>query len=143
MWKRSDRMKLRCSLCEEYKDSSHFYTNKTKRGFDYRCKPCARKGRNKNYNPQTSRKKNIKDRYSEYGITEEDYQIMRVNQEFCCYICGRHESEIAKKTLMIDHNHSSGRIRGLLCSNCNVTLGLVGENKNTLLSMIQYLEEDE
>lgn len=42
----------------------------------------------------------------------------------------------------VDHNHLTGEVRGLLCTKCNVALGLVADNKNHLLALIDYLSRD-
>lgn len=58
-----------------------------------------------------------------YNLSKEDWDRMFEKQNGCCAICGKHQSEFAK-TLGIDHNHQTGKIRGLLCYNCNRALGL-------------------
>ncbi len=57
-----------------------------------------------------------------------------------CRICGK-DSQANKRKLAIDHNHNEGNIRDLLCSNCNLSLGLIKENKESLANMIKYLEQ--
>jgi hypothetical protein len=57
-----------------------------------------------------------------YNITQEDYLIMLENQNNKCLICGRDKSNFIKG-LHVDHNHTTGEVRGLLCSNCNGSLG--------------------
>lgn len=132
--------KYQCNLCNLYKDTSEFYTNSyIKRGFEYSCKNCVKEKKRKNNSTFGNRKRNINFRYKQYGLSEEQYQIMRVSQNFRCMVCGKHESEIPKKVLNVDHNHKTGKVRGLLCTNCNVTLGLIEESKDRLLKLIEYL----
>lgn len=88
-------------------------------------------------NKDEKRKNNYK---AQYGITLEDYNEMFVNQNGCCKICGRHQSEF-KKTLCVDHCHTTGKVRGLLCSNCNIVLGQAKDDIEILKSAIKYLEE--
>jgi hypothetical protein len=57
-----------------------------------------------------------------YGIIYEDYLSMHREQEYRCKICKRHADEF-KKGLVVDHDHKTGHIRGLLCTRCNITLG--------------------
>jgi hypothetical protein len=60
-------------------------------------------------------------------------------QKGCCAICK--ESLIypfSEKNYCIDHDHESDMVRGLLCSNCNTAFGLLFENENTILNMLQY-----
>lgn len=79
-----------------------------------------------------------------YGITLDQYDEMFEKQEGVCKICKKPETSTIKgavKRLAVDHCHSTGRIRGLLCNNCNTAIGLFKENKNFMLNAIQYLEE--
>jgi recombination endonuclease VII len=69
-----------------------------------------------------------------YGITLEDYDRMYAAQEGKCEIC-----DIFCQTLEVDHNHKTGKTRGLLCGNCNRGLGLFFDNINLLISAIKYL----
>jgi len=61
-----------------------------------------------------------------YGITEEDYQRMFDEQNGGCAICGGTKGKNGR--LHIDHNHATGKVRGLLCSPCNVAIGMLREN---------------
>lgn len=72
-----------------------------------------------------------------YGLTVEQYNEMVITQHGVCWIC------YIKKPLFIDHNHTSGRVRGLLCDECNKGLGHFRENKDHLLAAIHYLEKYE
>lgn len=74
-----------------------------------------------------------------HGITGEQYYKMFEQQKGCCAICGKHQIKF-KKRLVVDHNHNTKQIRGLLCHNCNVSLGLVGESIETLRNMVEYLK---
>ncbi|MGA8903747.1 MAG: endonuclease domain-containing protein [Candidatus Bathyarchaeia archaeon] len=70
-----------------------------------------------------------------YGITEDEYHKMAAEQKQRCRICGR-----TPKTLTIDHNHETGKVRGLLCRRCNLVVGIL-ENKNTNMpAILAYLE---
>lgn len=75
-----------------------------------------------------------------YGITIEDFNLMFQNQGSVCKICKN--SNTSGKNWHVDHNHSTGKIRGVLCSSCNQALGLTKESINILKSMINYIEED-
>ena len=74
-----------------------------------------------------------------YGITIEHYNRILHQQNNCCAICNRAESEFTRK-LSVDHNHTTGKVRGLLCSTCNYGLGLFKDNLNYLLSAYNYLK---
>ena len=75
----------------------------------------------------------------EYGITISDFDDMYIEQGGCCAICGKHQSELNLR-LNIDHCHKTGKIRGLLCGNCNTSLGLLKENIGVLNNAIKYLK---
>lgn len=72
-----------------------------------------------------------------YGITLVDYNRMFAAQNGCCGICGRHQTEF-KKSLAVDHNHTTGQIRGLLCISCNTGLTVV-EDENRMKNSLVYL----
>jgi hypothetical protein len=80
-----------------------------------------------------------------YHIPKGDYEKLLTIQNKQCWICGRlHDETIprGRGKLQIDHDHDTDKIRGLLCHNCNVILGLCHEDKSVLLQMIKYIEEN-
>jgi hypothetical protein len=77
-------------------------------------------------------------RKKQYGISPEEYLAMLVKQGGVCFICGT--DNWGKRMATIDHDHSTGVIRGLLCFRCNVALGLVDDDINVLSKMIDYLK---
>jgi hypothetical protein len=75
-------------------------------------------------------------RYQErYGITYSEYKTRSVIQAFKCKICG-----VGEKKLVVDHNHKTLEVRGLLCHSCNCALGLLKDNVEVMKKAIQYLE---
>ena len=72
-----------------------------------------------------------------YGIIYEDYLSMHREQEYRCKICKRHADEF-KKGLVVDHNHKTGKVRALLCTNCNSQLHVL-ENKELYDKYMNYL----
>jgi len=74
-----------------------------------------------------------------YNITLKQYNEMFAKQNGCCAICGRHQ-DIFKVKLSVDHNHTTGKNRDLLCNNCNSMLGQSHDNIDILKSAIAYLE---
>jgi hypothetical protein len=73
-------------------------------------------------------------------MTYEQWETMRENEDYRCMICGISEQEIDKK-LDVDHCHSSGKVRGLLCNPCNTMLGHGRDNVEVLKSAVKYLEK--
>jgi hypothetical protein len=80
-----------------------------------------------------------------YGITLKQYQEMESLQSGVCAICGRKESAKTNKgtisPLCVDHDHKTGKVRGLLCKNCNSGIGMFQESINVLKVAITYLEK--
>lgn len=71
-----------------------------------------------------------------YGLTKEQYDSLLAKQNFHCAICDE------SKNLHIDHCHTTGKVRGLLCRAHNLALGGFGDNPNTLQNAISYLEKN-
>jgi hypothetical protein len=88
------------------------------------------RNRNKTYEEQRV------SRIRSYGISVEEYETMLDDQGGGCYICGGSPSG---RALDIDHDHRTGKVRGLLCSNHNRALGLLGDDPDLLLAAHQYL----
>lgn len=79
------------------------------------------------------------DYQSTYGISIAEYNELFTEQDGCCAICDRHQSEF-KRRLAVDHCHDKGRIRGLLCHNCNLALGRFMESPEILKSALEYVK---
>ena len=95
-------------------------------------------------NPEKAKSQRLK----RYGIDLEGYNALRVKQKYCCSICGLHETKVSQgraKTsdtaLHVDHDHATGKVRGLLCTNCNIILGKCYDKIDTLKKAIQYLKD--
>jgi formate dehydrogenase maturation protein FdhE len=71
-----------------------------------------------------------------YGIDTKGYKKLLDEQNGVCAIC----FEVPKTRLVIDHDHSTGQVRGLLCYNCNSGLGMFKDDKFLLASAYRYLE---
>ena len=138
-------MKFNCCKCKKEKDSSLF-SKKTdsKRGFSYKCKDCHNtyvreiwypKNKEKQISSSSNWKKRNKAKVlaTTYKSTEEIMQKLLNESDGKCKIC----KEI--KPLVLDHCHDTGAIRGLLCRNCNIGLGLFNDNKEALQNAIDYL----
>ncbi len=82
-----------------------------------------------------------------YGIALEEYTRMFVKQGGVCAICRRPELKVHKSgtrhSLNVDHCHITGRVRGLLCSPCNTSLGKMGDDPSRLREAAMYLESEE
>ncbi len=81
-----------------------------------------------------------------YGVSLEEYNILLQLQNYCCAICNIHESKLKhgrNQYLAVDHNHKTGKVRGLLCYKCNSALGFVNDGIQNLKNAIKYLEDAE
>jgi hypothetical protein len=141
----------KCTVCKESKSLDCFYNYKaTKDGKSYRCKDCDDVARKKwrDNNPSRSKEsvrgRNLKHKY---GITLEEYKKMFKEQGECCLICRTTENTVSgdrfsKISFAVDHDHSSGKVRGILCNQCNRALGMFKDRKDILESAIKYLEKE-
>jgi hypothetical protein len=77
---------------------------------------------------------------NKYNITRDDYNEMLFNQKGCCAICDKHHTE-HRRALSVDHCHTTGKVRGLLCDECNHMLGKVKDNITILKNAIKYLKQ--
>lgn len=76
-----------------------------------------------------------------YGISFDDFLDMLKAQENKCKICGTaHSMNTSKTRLCIDHDHVTGKVRGLLCDKCNRGLGVFRDNPEFLLKAAEYLK---
>ena len=76
-----------------------------------------------------------------YGITLEDYEWMLENQNHACKICGTIDPSHTSGRMVVDHCHTTGNVRGLLCNRCNTGLGYFKDNPDFLASAIKYLND--
>ena len=137
-----------CCVCNTRKPFSEFFNFKNKSdGKSYRCKSCDDKARKKwaRNNPEkahlSSRERNLKHKY---GVDLEWYEKQFKKQKYSCAIC---ESKVNKTTgnrefwnFSVDHCHDSGKVRGLLCNNCNRALGLFQDNPKLIRKAADYVE---
>lgn len=88
-------------------------------------------------NPESIRRTHLK----RYGLTPEQYQLLLDQQGGACAICGatHAQSAVTEKWLFIDHDHTTGAVRGLLCNHCNRGLGAFKDSPDTLTKAIEYL----
>lgn len=76
---------------------------------------------------------------SKYGLSTEDYEALLVAQDGKCAIC-RDECETGRR-LCVDHDHETGRVRGLLCVRCNALIGYARDDVRTLAAAAIYLRD--
>lgn len=78
-----------------------------------------------------------------YGMELADYQAMHEAQDGRCAICDVKEAEAPKGRLFVDHDHETDEVRGLVCSNCNLAIGLFDDNVKRIEQAIRYIRYHE
>ena len=73
-----------------------------------------------------------------YGITTSDFEAMNESQSGLCAICG---NKNGKRRLCVDHCHTTGRVRALLCMKCNVAIGHLGDCPDNIRKALEYIKE--
>ena len=117
-----------CNSCKEWKIFGKAKTY---------CKECCAERTRSRYNLEKQRSYLLK---KKYGITPEKYDEMLSEQDYKCYICHTHEDKI-DRSLSVDHCHKTGKVRGLLCGNCNRFLGQIDDDINTAERLLEYLNK--
>lgn len=113
-----------CIKCLIIKPLSKFYkSKKARKSVMVTCKQCS-----------SIKSRPVRLKYL-YGITEEDYENLFEKQNGQCAICGKNIK------LVVDHNHETGKIRALLCGNCNRGIGIFQDNPNLLYKAASYLKK--
>jgi len=125
-----------CKKCKETKPIIEFVTSELKSIWP-NCRKC-KNDRSK----QQYRKHHLR---ATYNITNEQYDEMLLQQDNKCKICNKeermpHQSTNKIKGLSVDHNHETGKIRGLLCANCNLMIGHAIESSCILRNGANYLD---
>ena len=146
-----------CRICKEYKDISNFQPS------GYQCRSCKNEKQKdywaslpieirrtrqmsseyqKKYAAKNPEKIKLLSRSGElrrnFGLSMQDYEDMLKIQNGVCAICQQKCN--TENNLAVDHDHNSGKVRGLLCKNCNTAIGLLKENTDTLKKAFNYLE---
>ena len=128
----------KCNCCNELLPVTKFYIQKDiKNNKHYRfnspCKFCANINRDINYHKAYQRKK-------KYNLTAEEYELKLIKQNYACSICNIHRDDYSKD-FAVDHCHKTGKVRALLCNNCNSGLGFFKENLRIIQKAIVYLKK--
>ena len=132
-----------CKRCGIEKPLSEYYkTSDRKSGHKTICKDCIKA------DPLTEERKAKMRAYgkdyhlkTQYNMTREGYNKLLVAQNHKCAICGIDEKEAVKQKLYVDHCHTTGKVRELLCHSCNAGLGLLKESIPVLAKAIAYLDK--
>ena len=133
-----------CKACGESKPLSEFYKRKQNSdGRRHKCKVCLceEQVKKREDDPFAFRKiRQDSSRKCKYGISYEQFQAMWIGQGGSCDIC-RKPLEFGNGGHAVDHNHDTGKVRGLLCGKCNTAIGLFNDNPSFLDAAASYLRE--
>jgi hypothetical protein len=134
----------KCAKCGEI-DKTKFHPSRTTR-----CKACLataqreyRRKRPKDYWKNKDRKYTLKKRY---GVCIDEYEKKIIELGNRCEICNDDPSLDETKSknhkmLHVDHDHSTGKVRGLICNGCNRALGFINDNIDKARNLVKYLEK--
>lgn len=138
-----------CTACAKVLPVTEFRKHKSGRwasrgntaAYNPKCRACdnaVRKQRRLD-NPEREKYRHV----TQFGITKDDFLEMMKKQEDRCAICRIHVSEYkTRKRFSVDHDHVTGKVRGLLCGLCNTMLGQAQDNPEVLRAAITYLGKD-
>lgn len=136
-----------CGNCRKVKDVTEFFKNAAAfSGLQSRCKDCLRihqrewRAKNRDRSRYYSMRFRLR---TKYGVTYEFYEELLEKQNHRCAICGQSETRKSNGVpilMAVDHDHDTGKIRGVLCNNCNRALGLLKDDTDVLRKAIEYLE---
>ncbi len=139
-----------CCLCRRDVHVSYFRLDKARHdGLSSKCRPCANAwhkeyrrlnpGLRERYAPS---KKDPRASYlkAAHKLTRAQYDELLASQGHGCAICGNSRPG-GRGIFHIDHDHVTGKIRGILCASCNLSLGMMKDNTEILKRAIEYLEK--
>ncbi len=143
-----------CPECRLYLEIDKFKKLTTQKSLDrypdgyyWSCSDCYKKKvwivapdapRNRQNRRRDKRLRRVISVEATYGLSEEEYMILIHGQSNLCAICRK---KVETKMLCVDHDHATGKVRGLLCGNCNIGLGNFKDNPKLLEAAIAYLLE--
>ena len=153
-----EQISKRCPSCGKTKPATDFRPEASRpRGTASYCRTCEPAIRRKRYLARRDAHNEYARRYQQerperrsvyarryalkklYGITPEQWDRMYEAQDGQCLICG---TSPARKRLHVDHDHETGRVRGLLCSGCNSGIAHLRHDPQLLSKAIAYLERE-
>jgi len=149
---------INCTKCGENKDTSCFRPRPSlKRGFHSWCVECEKESQRKRHklkyipkpkivkdtNPEVvkldAKKRMLKHRYR---LDYDDYLLMYEQQDGKCKICNTDKELGTVNGLLVDHCHTTNKVRGLLCNRCNSGLGHFEDNLELLNNAIEYIKHN-
>ncbi len=123
-----------CPACKQDVSVDKFYTrHRDGTALASRCHDC----KPASWTPEQQRRANLR---KCYGISPEEYDALLASQGGGCAICGSTEPAKGKRYMPVDHCHGTGAVRGILCGNCNMAIGLLADDPERLILAAAYLQ---
>ena len=136
-------LKRECSKCSEEKDISLFSKGRSD-GYHVWCKSClsayaktTKERKGDDYHTRTHYKR-------KYNLTLEEVHALLASQDGKCALCAV-EVKFGtgfSKSAHVDHCHTTNKVRGILCGNCNTALGKLGDSVESIKKVLEYLEKN-
>ena len=133
-----------CPRCKEDKPRDEYYSDKrSASGLRSWCKSCESTWQTENRDPEKTRERNLRRRYD---MTWDMWLDMLADQHGKCPICKDEldldpECHRSKRAPVVDHDHDTGRVRAILCADCNRALGLFKDNPDICWAAARYVIE--
>jgi hypothetical protein len=129
-----------CSSCLQEKSVTDFHWHYKNKGIRrHSCKVCRSEvEKERQRHPEAVKARAAYQLKKNYGISQEDYDQKLAYQNYGCAICGK---EAKTRKLSVDHCHTTGKIRDLLCGPCNTGLGQFQDNPELLILAADYLRK--
>jgi len=143
-----------CRQCSGDKEENAFYKNASKQlGRSSECKECSKLNSKEYYidnrekllarsakwvrdNPEKHKNNEM---VRKYGITVSQYRVLEKAQNYSCAICTKSVAD-NKEDLAVDHCHTTGKVRGLLCKPCNRGIGMLQDSPDVIQKALEYLQ---
>ncbi len=130
-----------CNGCSTHKDESEFWKSQSL------CVVCSKDRQKSRWNSRSPKKRLEQHLKYKYGVTHQEFISAWTAQSGECSICFDELPDLMqyanrRRGYAIDHNHETGKFRGILCLRCNSLLGMAKESSRILASAIGYLEKN-
>ena len=130
-----------CPVCQIDKEETQYWKGQ------YLCIPCQKDKQKTHWQSRAPKKRLEQHLKYKYGVTHAEFMEHWENQKGCCAICSVELPDLMtyenrKRGYAIDHNHDTGKFRGILCLMCNTLLGMAKDSAETLASAIEYLNKN-